>query len=69
MQLVRQGPPPMLEPFEDHDLPQRTRAVKTMGIEVSDPVTQLGIPTGAGQRGTTHVVGDIEAVIADPLRP
>jgi hypothetical protein len=46
----------MLEPFEHHDLPQRARAVKPMGIEVGDPVIQLGIPTGVGQRGATDVV-------------
>jgi hypothetical protein len=56
------------QPVDDPHLPERPAAVEGLGLETSHQLGQLVAVAGAGERGETDVVPDVEAIVVDPDR-
>ena len=57
------------EAVEQRDLPQGPAAVEPVGVEVRQPVEQLGVAARSGQGRVAHVGGDVEVRVRLPVRP
>jgi hypothetical protein len=57
------------KPLQQHDAPQRTRAIEAMRPEVGGPLEQLALVAGPGQRCARDVHPDVEALVGLPLGP
>ncbi len=62
------GDPPVGEPLDDDELPQRTGPVERPGLEPGDELGELGVRPRPGQRGAADVVADVEVLVVDPDR-
>jgi len=67
--LLSQRPAPVLQAIDQDHLPQRSRPVEWMGEELGDPLPQLGVAARRRQRGAGDVIGDVEALVVNPMRP
>lgn len=67
--LEPQRPAAVGETVDQNELPQWPGAVKGMREEVGEPVAQLIVVAGGGERRVRDMVGDVEALVVDPLRP
>ena len=69
MGLVGDRPAILGEPLDQRYLPQRSRPVQTVRVEVGRPLAQLGVSAGCPQGDVRHVVTNAEAVVLGPVGP
>ena len=60
MGLARQRPAAVLEPFEEHHLPERLAALEPVRPELRGPLGELRLAAGRRQRRPPGVAGDVE---------
>jgi hypothetical protein len=69
MGLARQRPAPVLQPFEQHHLPQRLAALEPVRPELRGPLGELRLAAGRRQRRPSDVPGDVKGRVGHPARP
>ena len=66
MDLGRDRPAALGQPVEQRHLPERVGTVEPVRVEVAEPVEQLLVSPGRGQRRVADVRGDVEGPVVHP---